>query len=147
MDPILTEEWIYHALGSGREDVAARQGGRLIRFLRDNLAYLESKRIGEWILVEKQQPLATGDDAFLLNEFGFTIDDLGEHQKAIGYYEQALAIDRAVFGVFCVGRKAEGKEISSAGARHLQTIFGAGASQYENRGRALSRQIPRRALR
>ncbi|RIK77658.1 hypothetical protein DCC62_09130 [candidate division KSB1 bacterium] len=98
IDPILTEEWIYHALGCGREDVAAREGGRLITFLRENLVYLEAKRIGEWILAKKQQPLATGDDAFLLNEIAIMTNDLGEHQIAIGYYEQALAIDRAVYG-------------------------------------------------
>lgn len=98
IDPILTEEWIFHALGCGQEDVAAKQGGRLVSHLRKNLAYLESKRVGEWILAEKKAPLAGGDDAFLLNELGFTIDDLGEHRQAIDYYEQALKIDRAVFG-------------------------------------------------
>jgi tetratricopeptide (TPR) repeat protein len=97
MDPILTEEWIYHALGCGREDVAARQGGELITFLSENLAYLEAKRFGEWILSAKQQ-LVTGDDAFLLNNLAVMNHELGEHQKAIGYYEQALAIDRAVYG-------------------------------------------------
>jgi tetratricopeptide (TPR) repeat protein len=94
----LTEEWIYHALGCGREEVASRQGGRLINFLRDNLAYLEAKRIGEWVLAEKRQPMATGDDAFFLNQYAYTLDDLGEHHKASDYYEQALTIDRAVFG-------------------------------------------------
>jgi hypothetical protein len=37
-------------------------------------------------------------DAFWLNEIVLTINGLGEHQEAIGYYEQALAIDRAVYG-------------------------------------------------
>jgi hypothetical protein len=83
IDPILTEEWICHAIGFGREEVAAWQGGRLITFLRENLAYLESKRIGEWILSAKQKPLASGDDAFLLNAFAYTLNDLGEHQKAM----------------------------------------------------------------
>jgi hypothetical protein len=47
LDPVLTEEWIYHALNCGREDVASRQGGQLVTYLRKNLAYLESKRVGK----------------------------------------------------------------------------------------------------
>lgn len=70
IDPILTEEWIYHALGCRREDVPTRDCGALINFLRENLAYWEAKRIGEWVLAKKQQPLANADDAFLLNAFG-----------------------------------------------------------------------------
>jgi hypothetical protein len=58
--------------------------------------------------------------------------------------EQALAIDRAMYGdnhpsmardlnnlgsaYFCVGRKAEGEVVFSAGARHIQSLFRAGAS-------------------
>ncbi|MGH7452246.1 MAG: tetratricopeptide repeat protein, partial [bacterium] len=98
MDPILTEERIYHALGCGREEVAALQGGDLINFLRKKLAYLESKRVGEWILTEKQQPLATAYDAFLLDEFSWTLMDLGDHRRAVEYGEQSLNINRAVLG-------------------------------------------------
>lgn len=98
LDPILTEEWIYHALGCGQEEVAARQGGRLVSYLRETLAYLESRRVGEWVLEQKIQSLASEYDAYILNELGGTVDTLGEHQKAIDYFQQALEIDRAVFG-------------------------------------------------
>jgi len=37
IDPILTGEWIYHALGCGREDVAAREGVRLLHLLNEKL--------------------------------------------------------------------------------------------------------------
>jgi hypothetical protein len=98
IDPILVEEWIYHALACGEEEVASRQGGRLVDYLRERLAYLESRRVGEWIPAEKKQKLAKGDDAFLLNELAVTIDTLGDYRRAIEYYEQTLTIDRAVFG-------------------------------------------------
>ncbi|RQW04663.1 tetratricopeptide repeat protein [candidate division KSB1 bacterium] len=98
IDPVLTEEWIYHALNYGREDVASHQGGRLVTFLRDNLAFLESKRVGEWVLAEKKQPLNNSDDASILNYLAITISDLGEHQKAIIYFERSLEICKNVYG-------------------------------------------------
>lgn len=97
IDPVLTEEWIYHALNCDREDVASRQGGRLVTHLSENLAYLESKRIGEWVLAQKKQPFSNGDDAFLLNEFALMIDALGEHEQAINYYEKSLSICKKVY--------------------------------------------------
>jgi len=97
-DPILVEEWIFHALGCGEEETASEQGGRLVNYLRDRLAFMESRRVGEWVLEGKKQELATEHDAFLLNELGGTIYNLGDHKKAIEYYAQALAIDESVFG-------------------------------------------------
>jgi hypothetical protein len=97
-DVILLEEWIYHALGCGEEDTASKQGGRLVTHLRERLAFRESRRVGEWVLAGKSRGLCTGDDAFLLNELAYTIYSLGDHRKAIEYFEQALAIDEAVFG-------------------------------------------------
>jgi tetratricopeptide (TPR) repeat protein len=98
VDAVLVEEWIYHALGCGEEDTASKQGGRLVKHLWERLAFRESRRVGEWVLAGKERELGTADDAFLLNELASTIDDLGDHRKAIEYYEQALAIDEAVFG-------------------------------------------------
>jgi len=37
-------------------------------------------------------------EAVALNDLGVTYNDLGEHRKAIGYYEQALVIKRQVYG-------------------------------------------------
>jgi len=98
IDPILTEEWIFHALEWGDEQAAAHQGGWLIKYLRDRLALRESLRVGEWVLSKKKIELSTKHDASLLNELAFTIHNLGEKPKAIEYYEQALNIDRVVFG-------------------------------------------------
>ncbi len=98
IDPILVEEWIYHALGCGQEKTAVEQGGHLVKHLRECLAFRESRRVGEWILEEKTQELSDEYDANLLNETAFTLKNLGEYKTAIKYYEQALAIDRSVFG-------------------------------------------------
>jgi hypothetical protein len=77
-DPILVEEWIFHALGCGEEDTASEQGGRLVSHLRERLAFRESRRVGEWVLEGKTRELATEHDAYLLNELGGTIDNLGQ---------------------------------------------------------------------
>lgn len=97
-DPILTEEWVYHALGSGEENEAADQGGRLVNIFRENLAFEESLRVGNWVFAEKKFEYSTSDDAFLLNEFATTLYDIGDYQTAITYYEKALAIDRKLHG-------------------------------------------------
>lgn len=92
------EEWVFHALGCEKEEVASLQGGQLVSYLRENVALHESRRVGQWVLSEKKKELCTEDDAFLLNEFAATIDDLCNHHQAIGYYELALKIDRSIFG-------------------------------------------------
>jgi tetratricopeptide (TPR) repeat protein len=98
IDPVLTEEWIYHALGCGEEDAASRQGGELVDILRERLAFLESRRVGEWILKEKKEPRSREHDSFLLNNLGATIANLGDKRKAIDYYEEALRIGKAAYG-------------------------------------------------
>jgi tetratricopeptide (TPR) repeat protein len=97
IDPVQVEEWIYHALGCGEEEVASDQGGRLVQHLRDRLAFRESRRVGLWVLEEKKRELSTAKDTFLLNEIALTIDKLGKHRKAIEYLEKALKIDRDVY--------------------------------------------------
>jgi tetratricopeptide (TPR) repeat protein len=98
LDPILTEEWIYHSLGCGQEDVASKQGGRLVNHLHERLAFSESRRVGEWVLGEKKKELITEDDGYLLMELGGTIDEKGDPGKAIGYYQQALSIWKKNYG-------------------------------------------------
>ncbi len=98
LDPVLTEEWIYHALGCGEEEMASRQGARLVDNLREHLAYLESKRVGEWVMAEKKLPLQTDVDANLLNSLAFTLNAMGKQHEAIKYFEQALAIWKVVWG-------------------------------------------------
>lgn len=98
IDPVFHEEWIYHAMGCGEEEIASKQGRRLIAALREHLAFLESKRVGEWILSKKKIKCSTGHDAFLLNELANTIAELGDKKKAISLSEQALSIIIKIFG-------------------------------------------------
>ncbi len=101
IDPIRVEEWIYHALACGEDDIASRQGGELVNHLWDGLAYRESLRVGEWVLSEKKRKnreLSTEHYAFLLNALAVTIYTMGDNRKAIGYYEQALTICKDVYG-------------------------------------------------
>jgi len=98
LDPLLHEEWVFHALGCNEEDVATDKGGDLVSHLRDRLAFRESQRVGEWVLATKKNPLATEHDAFLLNELGYTVKQMGDNRAAIDYYSRALAIDERVYG-------------------------------------------------
>jgi tetratricopeptide (TPR) repeat protein len=97
-DPVLVEEQIFHALGGGEEKTASEQGGTLVKHLRERLTYPESRRVGLWITKEKKQELSDHHDSFLLNELAATLKTLGDYPEAIRYYEQALAIDRRVYG-------------------------------------------------
>ncbi len=125
LDPVLTEEWIYHALNCGREDVAVYQAGDLVNFLRERLAYLESKRIGEWVLGEKKQPLATGDDGSLLFNTGYTLSDLGDYKNAISYYERALTVWKRIY--------TENHQVTATCLNNLGTIY----SRLGNYGKAI----------
>ena len=97
LDPVLTEEWIYHSLGCGQEDVASEQGGILVEHLQERLAPLESRRVGEWILTEKKLACSSEYDAYLLNAIGLTLNDLGEHRLAIKYFKQELSLGRGLY--------------------------------------------------
>ncbi|MGD2086944.1 MAG: tetratricopeptide repeat protein [Candidatus Aminicenantes bacterium] len=98
IDPILVEEWIFHALGGGEEKTASQQGGRLVKHLRERLAYRESRRVGLWITKEKNQELSDHHDSFLLNELAATLKTQGDYQEAIKYFDHALTIDRRAYG-------------------------------------------------
>jgi tetratricopeptide (TPR) repeat protein len=98
LEPSLVKEWIFHALGCGEEKLASEQGGRLVKYLRERLAFWESRQVGMWILREKKQELANEDDAFLLNETALTLKNLGDYQTAIEHYQLALVIDQLLFG-------------------------------------------------
>jgi tetratricopeptide (TPR) repeat protein len=97
-DPVAVEEWVYHSLGCGKEEVASRQGGELVQCLHNHLAFRESKRVGLWVLAEKKKALATEDDAFLLNRLTYTFHSLREYHETISYFEQALEITKKVHG-------------------------------------------------
>ncbi|MCP4214670.1 MAG: tetratricopeptide repeat protein, partial [bacterium] len=116
-DAVLVEELVYHALACGKEEVAAGWGGRLVTHLRDSLAFAESRRVGEWVLTEKKQPLGNRDDAFLLNATGVTFWNMGDNRKAIEYYEQALDIYKKIHG--------ESHQYTAAALNNLGTAWGA----------------------
>lgn len=97
LDPVLTEEWIFHALACGEEEVASEQGGSLVNYFQENLALQESRRVGEWILTEKKLACSSEYDANLLNAIGLTLNDLGEHRLAIKYFERELSLDRVLY--------------------------------------------------
>lgn len=98
IEPHLFEEWIYHALGCGEEEVATEQGGRLIDYLAGQLEFNESRRIGEWILEAKKEELSTAHDASLLNALGKTLSQQWDYRNAFHYFLRALKIDQALFG-------------------------------------------------
>jgi hypothetical protein len=54
IDPLLTEEWIFHALGCGEEEVAAQQAAVLVDFFREHQALQKSRQLGEWVLSRKK---------------------------------------------------------------------------------------------
>ena len=97
-DPLLSEEWIHHALACGEEEVAIDQGGRLARYLVEHHAPRESLRLGEWVLAEKRFKSATHDTGLLLNALAYTLHVLGDNRKAINYVEQALETWKNVYG-------------------------------------------------
>ena len=98
LDPVLHEEWVYHALACGEEEAAVDKGGDLVKYLRENLAFRESRRVGEWVLREKKSPLATEGDALLLSELGYTVQQMGDNRSASDYFTQALNIYKNVYG-------------------------------------------------
>jgi tetratricopeptide (TPR) repeat protein len=98
INPVLTREWIFHALGCGEEEVASRQAGNLVNFLRDRLALLESRQIGEWVLEEKKQQISTGNDGILLSSLACTMIALDDSRKAVDYLGKALLITRRAYG-------------------------------------------------
>ncbi|MCP4157659.1 MAG: tetratricopeptide repeat protein, partial [bacterium] len=101
IDPIQTEEWIYHALECGREEEATHQAARLVTHLGEEMAYSEARRVGEWMLAEKKKKnrkKTAREETTLLNALGQTIYNLADYPKAVEYYQQALAIDKEEFG-------------------------------------------------
>jgi tetratricopeptide (TPR) repeat protein len=92
INPIETEEYIFHALGCEEEEIATDYGGKLITYLRQNQAFQESNRLGEWLLRKKKNDLFTDEDSIMLNEFAMTIYELGNYEEAIHYFEKSLSI-------------------------------------------------------
>jgi len=98
-DPLSGEELIEHALNAGLTDIAVEEaGGRFLPYLRESLAYKEALMQGVRILSHISEPMRDGGYAKFMFELGWVYDDTGNARSAIEYYEQALSIDREVYG-------------------------------------------------
>jgi tetratricopeptide (TPR) repeat protein len=98
-DPLSGEELIEHALNAGLTDVAVGEaGGRFLPYLRESLAYKEALMQGGRILSHISKPERDDKHAKFMFELGYIYDDIGDAGQAIEYYEQALSIDREVYG-------------------------------------------------
>jgi tetratricopeptide (TPR) repeat protein len=100
LDAMLVEEWIYHALGCGEEETASIMGAGLVKYYYARSGFKESKRVGQWILTEKERhkyQLSSVYDAHLLNSLAQTLYSLGTPMKAIYYFEEALLIYKKHF--------------------------------------------------
>ncbi|MCU0289877.1 MAG: tetratricopeptide repeat protein, partial [Acidobacteria bacterium] len=98
IEPVVMEEWIYHALGCGQGKIVSEQGARLVWYLRESFAFREAQRVSEWILAEKSKDFTNEEDAILLNEIALTFKTMCHYDKAVELYQKALGIDRALFG-------------------------------------------------
>ena len=99
------EEAVHHALESGNIRGACKHVIPLGNHLADLLLYRERLHVQQRVIdhiteamIEEATRGNDNDIAVLLNNQGYTWNTLGEARRAIEYYEQALAIDRQVFG-------------------------------------------------
>jgi len=98
-DSVSGAELIEHALKAGLDEIAIEEGGgRFLPFLRHKLAYQEALVKGECILSHVSEPKRGAKYAKFLFELGWVCNNTGNARQAIGYYEQALSIDREVYG-------------------------------------------------
>jgi tetratricopeptide (TPR) repeat protein len=98
-DPVSGAELIEHALKSGQEDIAIEEAGdRFLPYLRHSLAYREALTLGDKIISHIVEPKSDDKHSKFMYELGWIYADMGDDRQAIEYYEQALFIDRAVYG-------------------------------------------------
>ncbi len=104
-NPEYQAEAVHHALASSNIRGACKHAIYLGDYLKNLLLYRESVQLQQQVADRidesvKQEAIAEKDEnvSVLLNNLGLTWSDLGDAKKAIGFYEQALQIVRAVFG-------------------------------------------------
>jgi len=95
--PLAAMQLVTHALAGGLQDEAIEAAGPLLAYLRTTLAYTEARGIGEGVL-SRIAARQTPEYARLLFETGWICKNLADAKKAVEYFEQALAIDKAVYG-------------------------------------------------
>ncbi|MGB7001691.1 MAG: tetratricopeptide repeat protein [Halobacteriota archaeon] len=98
-DPVSGAELIEHALKSGQEDIAIEEADvRFLPYLRKTLAYREALTQGDKILSHIVEPKSDDKHSRFMYELGWVYFDVGDALQAIEYYEQALSIDKEVYG-------------------------------------------------
>ena len=98
-DPVSGAELIEHALKSGQNDIAIEEAGaRFLPYLRNTLAYREALTQGDKILSYIAEPKSDDKHSKFMYELGWIYQDTGDALQAIEYYEQALSIDKEVYG-------------------------------------------------
>ncbi|VVB97537.1 Photosystem I assembly protein Ycf3 [uncultured archaeon] len=97
--PILSAELIEHAIKAGLPEIAVEEGAdRFLPYMRENLAYREALVYGEYIRSNTTELKRNEKFSEFIYELGRIYHDIGDARKAITYYEQALALDKEVYG-------------------------------------------------
>ncbi len=98
-EPLSSAELINHALSAGLTEIAVEESGeRFLPYLRESLAYREALADGEYILSHISEIKRDEKFSKFMFEFGWIYSDMGKAEQAISYYEQALSIDKEVYG-------------------------------------------------
>ncbi len=96
---ILSAELIEHAIKAGLPEIAVEEGGdRFLPYLRKSFAYREALVYGNYIFVHSSELKRDDNFSIFLYELGNLYNDIGNPREAIAYYEQALTIDKGVYG-------------------------------------------------
>jgi tetratricopeptide (TPR) repeat protein len=98
-DPISGAELIEHALEAGLDTIAIEEGGgRFLPHLRSTVAYKEALAHAKHILSHIAKPKRDGKYGKFMSELGWIHREMGDARQALEYYEQALSIDKEVYG-------------------------------------------------
>jgi tetratricopeptide (TPR) repeat protein len=98
INPLLTEEWIFHAIGCGQEEVASQQGAILVNYYREHQALHKSRQVGEWILSKKKSDSYSEHDTLLKHSLEATLHLLKDHPQPEKHLQQVLQIHRLAYG-------------------------------------------------
>jgi len=96
--PVYAFELIDHALLCGMDEAAIGEGGRLLSYLQNALLYKEALSEGMHILSHISKLKRNEESSLFLNRFGMILHDVGDFQKAITCFEQALEISTEIYG-------------------------------------------------
>ncbi len=90
IDPVLSEELIYHAFGCGEEASACFQGVFLIFHLLYRTAFFEALRIGLLLQSKKKKKLSGIEEALILSGIECAYYALGENARGAEYSQQTI---------------------------------------------------------